>query len=78
MNQTILKLTKALMANEDEFSIGGYKTLKMINTEAERLMRVESRYEKIRKLTPRAFADLYERNLHGMGNFDGLVDLLDR
>ena len=33
-------------------------------------------YEKLRKLNPREFADLYERNIRGEGNFDDLVNLL--
>ena len=35
-----------------------------------------SRYEKLRKLSPRQFADLYQRNLNGEGRFDDLVDKL--
>ena len=35
-----------------------------------------SRYEKLRKLSPRQFADLYQRNLNGEGHFDDLVDKL--
>ena len=30
-------------------------------------------YEKIRKLNPREFAELHERNLRGEGSFDDLV-----
>lgn len=32
------------------------------------------RYEKLRVLNPRQFAELYERNLAGDGAFDALVD----
>ena len=34
------------------------------------------RYEKLRKLNPRQFAELYERNIKGEGLFDDLVDQL--
>ena len=34
------------------------------------------RYEKLRKLNPRQFAELYERNIKGEGLFDDLVDAL--
>ena len=33
-------------------------------------------YEKIRKLNPREFAELHERNLRGEGSFDDLVSRL--
>ena len=33
-------------------------------------------YEKLRKLNPREFAELHERNLRGDGNFDELVSQL--
>lgn len=33
-------------------------------------------YEKIRKLNPRQFGELYERHLRGDGNFDELVSRL--
>jgi hypothetical protein len=33
-----------------------------------------NRYETVRKLTPRQFADLYQRNLNGEGTFDDIVD----
>lgn len=35
-----------------------------------------SLYEKIRKLNPREFAELHERNLRGEGSFDDLVSRL--
>lgn len=34
------------------------------------------RYEKLRKLNPRHYAELYERNIAGEGTFDDLVDKL--
>ena len=34
----------------------------------------ERRYEFVRKLNPRSFAELYERNIRGEGQFDYLVD----
>lgn len=34
------------------------------------------RYEKLRKLNPRQFTELYERNIRGEGRFDDLVDQL--
>jgi len=34
-----------------------------------------ARYEELRKMNPRQFAELYERNLHGE-NFDVMVDEL--
>lgn len=33
-------------------------------------------YEKLRKLNPREFAELHERNLRGEGSFDDLVSRL--
>lgn len=35
------------------------------------------RYEKLRKLTPRAFTELWQRNLNGDVRFDDLVDALE-
>ena len=32
------------------------------------------RYEFVRKLSPRQFADLWQRNVAGEGQFDALVD----
>ena len=34
------------------------------------------RYEKLRKLNPRQFAELKQRNIAGEGKFDELVDML--
>ena len=33
-----------------------------------------ARYEYVRRLSPRAFADLYQANINGEGAFDDLVD----
>lgn len=41
---------------------------------AQRLQRSHDRYEHLRKLNPRQFADLYRANLRGEGAFDDLVD----
>ena len=35
------------------------------------------RYEKLRKLNPNQFGQLFDRNLHGEGTFDELVDQLE-
>lgn len=34
------------------------------------------RYEKVRKLNPQQFAELWQRNINGEGSFDDLVDRL--
>lgn len=41
-----------------------------------RLKRGHDRYEKVRKLNVKQFADLYALNIHGGGAFDDLVDQL--
>lgn len=40
----------------------------------EELKLAHKRYEKVRKLNPRQFAELYEQNLRGVATFDELVD----
>ena len=42
--------------------------------EIERLLLIEKRYEKVRRMTPRQFGDLVLLNSRGEGAFDDLVD----
>lgn len=72
---TIPQTVEVIMCLEN-LSPGAIEALGKITEEAERLATAEARYEKLRKLTPLTFSALYQRNLNGMGNFDGLVDLL--
>ena len=39
-----------------------------------RLQRSHARYEYVRRISPRAFTELYKANLNGDGAFDDLVD----
>ena len=41
------------------------------------LQLTRTRYEKVRKLSPHGFKDLFERNLKGEGRFEELVDRLE-
>ena len=76
MKQRIPELLRVLQYNEDDFSPGGCCTLRMIESEARRLMLADTRYEKLHKLNPRQFTQLYEDNIAGVGLFDELVDRL--
>ena len=42
--------------------------------ENERLKIAHARYECVRRLSPRSFAELYEANIRGDDTFDDLVD----
>jgi hypothetical protein len=42
----------------------------------EKLRKGYGRYEKLRRLNPRQFADLWQSNLNGVDSFDDLVDKL--
>lgn len=42
--------------------------------EVERLQRSHARYQYLRRLSPRGFAQLWTANLNGEGAFDELVD----
>ena len=59
--------------SDDEFM--GWIPMPEYRPDAKRIDKA-ALYEKIRRLNPREFADLYERNIRGEGNFDDLVNLL--
>ena len=52
------------------------KAIERLEMENAELRKSYSRYEKLRKLNPREFAELFRSNLIGLNNFDDLVDLL--
>lgn len=47
---------------------------KRAREELELMSDAAQRYEKIRKMNPRQFASLYQKNIEGEGMFDDLVD----
>jgi DNA repair exonuclease SbcCD ATPase subunit len=51
-----------------------YDLVSQAKADAESNRRAHARYEHVRRLNVRQFADLFERNLHGEGAFDDLVD----
>lgn len=42
--------------------------------ELEELVKASERFEKVRKLNPRQFSELYRKNIAGEARFDDLVD----
>lgn len=55
---------------------GLWQALKAVEDAMDRGREIK-RYEKVRKLSPRQFAEIWDRNIKGEGTFDELVDALN-